>query len=444
MMKNESQKYIQGTIAIHSDGLGVATNSPSEYQSRQKQYLDGRTRKFAQERAYLSSDYVSANVQGLGSDFYDWTSTNIRLADVSTTNITTFDVRRKDDFKEVLFPDESITYIPIGAKVETMGSTWISINPSNISNPNATTVIARCNATYNFYDYYGNVVKEPIVVERANMLSNRPESPLNLVLMNGYFNIICQLNENTKRLGENGRLILGQKAYYVTGYTDFIQEFTGDEESVHLVTFTVRVEEPTEQDDLALRIADGNRYSFSTSLQGAEEIKVGSSETLTPSFIQNGEEVFGNTENPVSWIWESSDSTIVSVDENGVATAHNVGNATIRAILSQNNDVYAEIGISAYEGTNEPYVSFLGFIPNVLAQYSSETIRAAYFENGVETGNVLSWNFSGADPNSYYVSLSVDGKSATIECINPSKTPLTVTVSYGEVIQSVSFDLEGY
>ena len=62
----------------------------------------------------------------------------------------------------------------------------------------ATSVVARCNATYNSYDYYGNIIVEPIVVEKYTMSNNDNDNSINLVLMDGYFNITCQLNENTK------------------------------------------------------------------------------------------------------------------------------------------------------------------------------------------------------------------------------------------------------
>ena len=145
---------------------------------------------FDAQRDYLSTDYVKARVQGLDpSDFYKWTETYIRLSDVSTQSVTAFDSKQYDDFKEILFADRKIDYIPVGAYVETMGSVWLVVNPGNMSSATTNTVIARCRTHYSFYDEYGNILHEPLVVDRRSMLSNRLESPQNIELPEGYFNV---------------------------------------------------------------------------------------------------------------------------------------------------------------------------------------------------------------------------------------------------------------
>ena len=166
---NDSQKYIKNLI-FSNDGSKVVQNTPEQYNSRQKQYLADRTARYVSERAYLSSDYVEADIQGLLPYFYDYTTLYIRLADILSPSANT--TKKVDDYKQVLIPDRAVDYLPIGAKINTMGSTWIVINPSNISSVSTNAVIARCNATYNSYDYYGNIIVEPIVVEKYTMSNN--------------------------------------------------------------------------------------------------------------------------------------------------------------------------------------------------------------------------------------------------------------------------------
>ena len=147
---NDSQKYIKNLI-FGNDGSKVVQNTPSQYLTRQKQYLSKRTERFVNERGYLATDYTQAEVQGLTENFYDFTSTNIRLADMLSPSASS--TKRQDDYKEVLLVDDRFDYLPIGAKINTMGSTWLVVNPSNLSKALTTSVVARCNATYNSYDY---------------------------------------------------------------------------------------------------------------------------------------------------------------------------------------------------------------------------------------------------------------------------------------------------
>lgn len=438
---NDSQKYIKNLI-FGSDGSNVVRNTPSQYNTRQKQYLAERTTRYIAERSYLASDYVQADIQGLLPYFYDYTTLNIRLADILSPSANT--TKKMDDYKQVLIPDRAVDYLPIGAKINTMGSTWIVINPSNISSVSANAVVARCNATYNSYDYYGNIIVEPIVVEKYTMSNNDNDNSINLVLMDGYFNITCQLNENTKNLGINKRIILGDKPYHITGFTDFIQEFTGDRKNIHIMTFTARIDEPTESDDLTIGIAGGKEYVVSAELNGQTDLIAGQSTTLTADFLINGKKVDSTAEHPLSWTYSSSDQTIAKVSDDGKVMTYKEGNAVIVATLVQNPLVTAKIGLTITEVVNEPYIAFDGFTHDYITQYSSETFNATYFENNLATDYPLKWSFSGATKRDYIATVSEDGRSVTIECLSASEKPLKITATYNGVKASIKVNLVGY
>lgn len=438
---NDSQKYIKNLI-FGSDGSNVVRNTPSQYNTRQKQYLAERTTRYIAERSYLASDYVQADIQGLLPYFYDYTTLNIRLADILSPTANT--TKKMDDYKQVLIPDRTVDYLPIGAKINTMGSTWIVINPSNISSVSANAVIARCNATYNSYDYYGNIIVEPIVVEKYTMSNNDNDNSINLVLMDGYFNITCQLNENTKNLGINKRIILGDKPYHITGFTDFIQEFTGDRKNIHIMTFTARIDEPTESDDLTIGIAGGKEYVVNAELNGQTELIAGQSTTVTADFLINGKKIDSTTEHPLTWKYSSSDETIAKVSDDGKVMTYKEGNAVIVATLVQNPLVTAKIGLTITEVVNEPYIAFDGFTHDYITQYSSETFNATYFENNLATDYPLKWTFSGATKRDYIATVSEDGRSVTIECLSASEKPLKITATYNGVKASIKVNLVGY
>ena len=160
---NQSEKYIKQSFGFRTAVNVPQSNAPPQYADRRRQYMAPRTVKFDAERAKYATDYVSAAVQGLTPDFYEWTETTVRLAENLDASAKV--VKRTDDYKEILFDSERIDYFPIGAKIKTMGSTWICTMPSNMSSARCTALITRCNASYNSYDDYGNVITEPISAE---------------------------------------------------------------------------------------------------------------------------------------------------------------------------------------------------------------------------------------------------------------------------------------
>lgn len=440
-MANESEKYINTSLYGSASGRAYKTNAPTQYQNQQKQYMNDQTRRFIAERAYLSSDFVVAEVQGITDNFYDYVTTKIRFSDIIPKSSLT---KKNDDFKEVLFADPKISYIPMGAKIKTMGSTWLVTNPSNISSVYTSAVVVRCNTSYNSYNEYGALVTEPIYVEKASMLGNDDVTKQNLVLLDGYFNIICQLNENTRKLGENQRIMLGSMPYHITGFTDFIQEFSGDRESVHLLNFTARLEEVTANDDNEDNyVANGNVEEYTATINGGTgAIKVGDSLQLSASLILNYDEVIPTSENPISWIWSSSDSKVLSVSESGLVTALSLGNAVVEATLAQNTSIKASVSISATGSVNAPYVQFTGFSDTSISQYDSEIYTAAYFENGEQTDAPIEWSFSGASEVDY--TAEIDGNSVMITCDSASDIPLVITATCNGYSAMVSVSLEGY
>lgn len=444
MADNDSQKFLRGVMGFNGIVDVVPSNTPSQYTDRKTQYMAGRAKKFDHARAYLSTDYVEALVQGISSnDFYEWTNTDIRLSDVSKNPKNSLNGQKNDDRKIVLFSDESIDYIPIGAKIETMGSTWIVINPNNLSSAKTTCIVARCNASYNSYDEYGNIVTEPIVVESYQMDNNDNKSVSQMVLMGGYFKVICQLNTNTAKLHENSRIILGTKAYHITGLADFTQEFSGDRESCHYLTFNIRVEEPTELDDITTNfIAGGNGVSFGVTVAGVNEIALGNSTALSASFVVNGK---ADYDTPRTWLWTSSDDTVAKVDTFGGVSAVSIGTCDITVTLEQNPNLSAVFKLVITDDKTES-VAFMGDIPSSISQYSSAIIYAAFFKGGeIEADTPIQWTFSNAEPYSYSTEISSDGRRATISCLRASSTPLRVTIAANDAQPKYAdIELEGY
>lgn len=446
MAQNQSEKYINGAI-LQSGGIpNMQTNMPSQYADRQKQYMAKRSRQFVSERSKYASDYVQAEVQGIAKgDFYRYFKTYVRLSDMHTAPTYT---QQTDDTKNVLFDEPKIDYFPIGAKLKTMGSTWICVNPSNLSSALTNAVVRRCNVAYNLYDYYGNVLTEPIILEKVTMMGNDNDKPQNLVMMDGNFNVICQLNDNTRQLGLNQRIILGSKAYHITGFNDFYQEFSGDYDSTHILYYTVRIEEPNQNDDVPNHIANGKLYVFRAKIIGnTGEVKVDDTVDLTAVFLKStdgaeAQEVQPTDEYPLMWNWTSANPEIAIINESGQVTAIASGTAQITATLAQNTAITATVELVVNSEVIPPYIAFNGVIPQSIEQYDSATLSATYYENGVATDKTVAWTFSGADEQSY--TTTVKDNSVEIYCVSADDEPLIVTASCEGKTISTNIALLGY
>ena len=286
---------------IANGGLNpILTNNPSRYADRQRQYFDPETRRFIQEKAKYSSDFVTVQVQGLyDDDPTAWGTYRLRFADVVRPSSAI--QRHFDDYKQFLFESAKIEYVRPGTKIVTMGNTWLVTNPANVSGASGSGLCRRCNAVWNYLDYYGNVVSEPIIVENERANANDSDAQNSQLISKGYFNVICQYNDATRQIDTNTRMILGTGAYRVTGYSDFETEFTGDYSTVRLISFSVRYEEPNMAiDDMANHVAGGKTFAWDVSITGAGSGAVGTTAQMTAQSFKNGQIVDQAAENPVS------------------------------------------------------------------------------------------------------------------------------------------------
>ena len=424
-----SNKNLTNAAIVSGHLAPIRTNNPAKYADRQHQYFDNETRLFISEKAKYASDFMEAKIQGVTTGSLDeWKTYRIRMADI--VRPTSAIQRRYDDYKQILFESRNIEYLRWGTKIVTMGSTWLAINPQNVSGASGQAVVRRCNAVWNHYDFYGNVLSEPIIVENDRASASDSDSQEGMYISKGYFQVSCQANPDTLQIDTNTRMILGTGAYRVTGYADFETEFTGEYDTIRMLFFTIRYEEPNRAiDDMENHVASGKKFSWQVLMQGANNLRAGSTTQFAAISVRNGETVTDSEEHPISYIWQSSDETVATVDIFGNVTAVGEGAAVITATLDQNPDYSASMAVVVTE--TEDGIYFTSTIPDTLKAFDSVTLTAAYFEDGEETTNPLTWAFSGADESTYSAVVSPDGLSATITGYAYSDTPLTILVSCG-------------
>lgn len=429
-------------IAAMGERTQSPTNRPAQYNDRRDPYFGDQTARFVQAYGKYASDYTACRVQGLDSDpanFYKWSDQLIRLADARKKG-NAID-RPIDNYKEFLMVDRRIEYVPEGAKMETMGSTWLVTNPANISSAVGGGIMRRCNATWNHVDWYGNLRKEPMVVENVKLNANANDFQETVLMMQGYFNIIMQRNCATEELDVNSRLILGRMAYQITGYSDVSQEFTGDEESRRLLRFTARMTEPDrEKDDLVRRVANAYPFTWEVNVGGRAAMSVGEKAKFTAVSLRNGVVADGDAAHPVRYLWYSSDKDVCRVDPAGSVTAVGEGRCTITAVLVQNESFTGDYEVTVAQSASG--IHWQTDPAERLGVYEKTTLTAVYTENGAETGDAVEWRFSGAAEDSY--TAEVDGSTATVYCWGGSVKPLTVTAACKGKSVSAVIALEGW
>ena len=302
-------------------------------------------------------------------------------------------------------------------------------------------IVRRCNATWNHLDWYGNVLKEPMVVENVKLNASANDFQETMLIMQGYFNIIIQRNCETEDLDVNSRLILGRMAYQITGYSDVAQEFTGDDESCRLLRFTARMTEPDkEKDDLTRRVANAYPFTWEVNVGGRAAMSVGEKAKFTAASLRNGEAADGDAEHPTRYLWYSSDESVCRVDPTGSVTAVGEGDCTITAVLVQNEEHYGTYAVTVAESVSG--VHWQTDPVERLEAYGKTTLTAIYTENGAETGDAIEWTFTGAAEDSY--TAEADGNTAAVYCWGGSVKPLTVTARCKGKSVSTDITLEGW
>ena len=435
------EKNIASGLCAGGRISGSVKNTPAQYKSREKQYLSNPSARFTEKISKYASNFVKARVQGLDpNDRESWTETRIRIADIAPDSAST--LRKQDDYKIVLFADKRIEYVPEGSKIETMGSTWLVVNPTNISNDIGGGIIQRCRTVWNHLDWYGNLLSEPICAEKAILTANESDMQEYALITKGYVNIVCQCNAETRQLNTNSRIILGSGAYRITGFGDWSQEFTGDYDSVRLMEFTARYEPVNpEIDDMKRHVAGGKTFSWEIRIKGNPIIKSGATGQLEAVSIRMGKDADHDYDHPVSYIWESSDTNVADVGMDGSVLGVTEGTCTVTCTLEQNRSIREEYEITVVPAESGNEVTFLGNIPDKLRPYESVTIEAAYFENGAETDEAITFTCSGAEESAY--TAKIDGNKISITCWHASAQAIKITAANGEIFAEARIGLEG-
>lgn len=396
--------------------------------SLQFQYLKNETQAYIQEMGQYASNVFTADCQGLNpDDFFEWKK--VQLRSVRAAQAQTGSTMPGDWQRIHIINPANYTYLPQGALLKYSDNTWIVFKDKNIAAFQGQAIVRRCNAVVNVLDWYGNIIPVPISYAKMETLGNAVHTTENTITSKNYIACICQLNEYTESFDENTRILLGRTAYAMRGLDDFTREFTDDPDSVHLLTFTIERVEVQPQDNVKLGVADYGGFSWEISVNWNNSMRPGMTQTISASSQRNNVAVEATEERPISYYYESSDKSVLTVDENGLVTAVGEGEADIIVTLAQNKNVFKSVHIEV-PAAEAAYVAFTSTIPARMHEYDAITVSAAYFENGEATDETLEITFSGPESGAFSANPGGELNTYTVTSFHASQKPLTITASY--------------
>lgn len=422
---DELNTLARDAILLGVTGSVRTSNSARKRTGLQKQYFREETLAFTEDIGYLASNVYETAAQGINfDDWYSYVPIKIRVD--NAVQVSSGELMTDDWMRIYIIQPTGIDTIGQGAYMFFDNNWWMVYKPKGVTTVRGQALVRRCNTVINKLDYYGNIVSIPMAFTKLGTLGNAPNVTENMILSKNYMNCYCQLNSMTREFTENTRMIQGKAAYAIRGINDFTREYTEEPDSVHIMAFTIQREEPLEQDNLDLQVADYYSFSWVISLNANDHMAMGSTQTIIPTSYRNECLVAGTDEHPISYKFESSDETVLTVSESGEVTTVGEGEATVRVTLNQNHEIRQSVNISV-TATGESKVIFTSTPVTVLDEYDLCLISASYLNEGIETEDEVTFTFSGAPTRCYGVS-AVGLNKYEVRCFNASRTPLTVTI----------------
>lgn len=422
-------KMAQTAGTLSGRGRAPAANRAYKDGSLRPQYLANETQAYIQEMGQYASNVFAADCQGLNpDDFFEWK--RVQLRSVRAAQAQTGSTMPGDWQRIHIINPANYTYLPQGAMLKYADNTWIVFKDKNIAAFQGQAIVRRCNAVVNLLDWYGNIVSLPISYAKMETLGNAPHTTENTITSKNYIACICQLNEYSEKFTENTRIILGKTAYAMRGLDDFTREFTDDPDSAHLLTFTIERVELQSYDSAEYGVADYYGFSWEIEVDFKNSMLDGTTQKLSPLSRRNGVAVTDSDEHPISYYYESSDETVLTVDDYGVVTAVGEGKATITVFLDQNEDKFATVEIEV-PAAEEEYVAFTTTLPKYLHEGNSLTVKAAHFVASEDAGDNIDFSFSGALPGAYTITPANEPNTFLLTAYHAAPSPLRIVAECG-------------
>ena len=359
--------------------------------------------------------YTVKEEEEIGSDVY----TDLEVWLVPTVADTSTGLKDTRDFNKLIFRDINHK-VKRGLMYQFDDCYWIVHSYSEYDGVVQDCGIRRCNNILKIIDpENGGVFAIPCVVD-YDMAASTVKVTKYILTPNNHAVIMVQGNEDTLRLFKtNTRYMLSGRPFKLYGYQNAVGYDMNNPYST-LLYLDLYLDEFRDGDNLEEGIAENGEYNYSISIDSDDLILTENSiGKLSATVLLNGKEVI----RPIKW--ESSNSKIISIDENGEYEVKGTidDSATISTILDGNEMVSDSINIII--GTPEDSIDIL-LNPSFdkIRQYSTINFNVdVYFNRILITDNLTISCTTDSEiltifKNEDFYSLKSDGISANKQYIN--------------------------
>lgn len=281
--------------------------------------------------------------------------------------------------------------------------------------------VRRCNNVLKMVDpENGAIFSIPCVVD-YDMAASSVKVTKYILTPNNHAVVIVQGNSDTLRLFKtNIRFMLSGRPFKLYGYQNAV-EYDLDEPTT-LLYLDLYLDEFRDGDNIETGIAENGIYDYTVSINSENLIlSQGSNGILTASSLLNDVEV------PRKIIWETNNSDIVNINENGEYQVLGLigESAVITASLYGNSDAFDSIIITVGD-VGEDIKIILNPSFNIIRQYERKDFLIEVYYNGVLLTNGLTISCT---TDSQILSILKNDDNYTIVSDGISSSPQSINIS---------------
>ncbi|MEZ2736503.1 Ig-like domain-containing protein [Aneurinibacillus aneurinilyticus] len=290
--------------------------------------------------------------------------------------ITNTNIQTNNDDKKI----SSIEPLKRGDLVDYTERRWLIINEVNgLRYDTYKAVMRYCNYTIKF-SVDCKVYEFPCIIESSTIGVSYDSK---MVLPNDLIKVTVQENTDTLKIKRDQRFIKLGSAWNVIGI---------DRTQQGLITFTCEIDQISVNDDLVNEIADKCNKTYTIEILNGANSSIDRNGTLqlNVKVTENGSVV------TLPVVYESSDNTVATVDNNGLVSGVTTGIATITVSLVDDPSIQDSINIKVESVTfpNNYSVVIEGFneIKKTVSTPSVATYTGKVLDNGVQdTSKSVIW-----------------------------------------------------
>ena len=355
---------------------------------------------------------------------------------VTTLIDATTGQRVNDDYRKIIFSD--IKHCPeLGTRYRFENNIWIVYSLENILTATSSVYVRRCNNTINTEDKYGNIHKEPCVID-YKINETQLQRSTEMEVANSRLQVFCQDNVYSDRVSINNRFIFGSSVYKIRSRGDYDLRETFNSESQKIINFYVDLDNISDDDRFDLGIANYVEHNYTAIIPTSNiENVIGFTGKLNAQILLDGEE----TDEEV--IWESTSPSVAEIDPyTGEFKLLKLGECGFIATMVNKPDVTSAVQVKVSNVL--PMVSKIVIDPvsKFVKLNARQTFSVYEYVNNVATNTVFTFTFSGANSRYYKIS-DVDGNHFTVLNLRPSDERLIVScVSDTSDTRITEFEIE--